>query len=329
MHSPLVAQSVFILLSQTHSYTWFDHNTAHTWQTGTMSWTPLPSRWYRNRVVQHPVTVSPFAHYTQAASLSLEDTGAFASADNIMSCISYIQSAAAAHGVVTSIDLANPTQGLVDACNALYALLQRMQQFVEQAERRDEETSRLHHSLKMARQANVNLQTSLQDKEKEMGSLRNHVCAVDASALWHSHLHEPQVNASMRDEVQARDKLSAQQRDLARKAVDSESKVKRLTAELKRKDVELTKTQDKLRELLESKGSSARQLRELNSALQARTSSMGAGREDEARVSALREAYEAKYKALEAKHSDLQSAYSRLQDTYKGILFQQMRQRAG
>ena len=232
--------------------------------------------------------------------------------------------------MVTAIDPSDPAQGLVDACNALYALLQRMQQFVEQAERRDEETARLHHSLKMARQANANLQTSLQDKEKELGSLRNHVRET-LYPMWSSTVHKAstQVNASMRDELQARDKLSAQQRDLARKAVDSESKVKRLTAELKRKDAELTKTQDKLRELLESKGSSARQLRELNSALQARNSSVGAGREDEARVSALREAYEAKHKALEAKHSDLQSAYSRLQDTYKGMLFQQMRQRQG
>ncbi len=64
----------------------------------------------------------------------------------------------------------------MDACNTLFALLQRMQQFVQQAEQRDEESSRLHHSLKMARQANANLQASLQEKEKEMGSLRNHVC---------------------------------------------------------------------------------------------------------------------------------------------------------
>lgn len=132
----------------------------------------------------------------------------------------------------------------------------------------------------------------------------------------------------MREEVQARDKLSAQQRDLARKAVDSESKVKRLTAELKRKDAELTKTQDKLREVLESKGNTARQLREMNSALHGRNSSMGTrgGDDAEARIAAVRETYEAQYRELAAKHSDLQCAYSRLQDTYKGVLFQQMRQ---
>ncbi len=157
-------------------------------------------------------------------------------------------------------------------------------------------------------------------------SLFAHLLTTHTNPL---HNPPPKVSASMRDEVQARDKLSAQQRDLARKAVDSESKVKRLTAELKRKDGELAKVQDKLREVLESKGNTARQLREMNSALHARNSSIGTrggGEDVEARIAAVRETYEAQYRELAAKHSDLQSAYSRLQDTYKGVLFQQMRQ---
>lgn len=243
----------------------------------------------------------------------------FATEGNLASCIDYLQSALANYGIDEQLSFDTGPTPLVDACNAMYALLRRLQQQVERTEAAEDQLVKMDHSIKIAKQANTNLQAALQDKDKEIGSLRN------------------QVSAVVTDQAGKQDKANTERRELQRKMVDLETKSKRAQTELKRKEQELTKANTKLRELLDQKSTQARHMRQLSSALtvHSRNASFSSVRSDgsgdvvsgsaESRMQTLKDTYESKYKELQAKHTDLQTAYSRLQDTYKGLLFQQLR----
>lgn len=90
------------------------------------------------------------------------------------------------------------------------------------------------------------------------------------------------MSTVVHDQAGARDKASGERRELQRKCVDLESRAKRLTTELKRKEQELGKCNAKLRELLESKGNQARHMRQLSTALSvhSRTGSASSVRSD-------------------------------------------------
>ncbi|KAK9817129.1 hypothetical protein WJX72_009977 [[Myrmecia] bisecta] len=235
----------------------------------------------------------------------------FATSTTLESSISYLRSTLATFGFPDNLHLQSPTpQQVADSCNILYALLQQRQKDIEARKESQEQLARLGSNVHASELANERLQNRLAAKERELGVTLNKA----------KHIKEAYDSGMAR--------LTAERDDLQRVVTDLSRRHVQFQHEIKRKEREFERLQDKLRDMLTEKKREAKANMEATTAiLQGQTPAGKAVRKtDEAMYKAIVSAYEAKQKDLLAENRDMKAALHNLQAEHRRVVNRQTTQ---
>ncbi|ESQ50562.1 hypothetical protein EUTSA_v10022742mg [Eutrema salsugineum] len=230
----------------------------------------------------------------------------FADVDNLEHCIKYLNQSLVTYGFSASLDLfAGDPVSIARTCNCIYALLQQRQRDVEFRESANDQRQRVISDLSRLEAKVERLETQLQAKERELGSVTR-TEAKNTAAL------------------KAQNEKLQKERDEFQRMVIANQQVKtQQLHETKKKEKEYIKLQERLNQVLMEKKKETRSGMEIMSLLQKEGRQRGtwSGKKtDSDFYKKIVDAYEAKNQELMAENTDLRALLRSTQGDMRSFL---------
>ncbi|KAK9836801.1 hypothetical protein WJX74_008415 [Apatococcus lobatus] len=233
----------------------------------------------------------------------------FASGANLDACIQFLNSALAGQNLPGPLHLrSSEEEHIAGTCNAFHSLLQLRQQEAQVSSACKDQMVRLRSDLSLAEAGKARLQGQLDAKERE-------IC---------SHLHKARFSKLSYEDATSR--LSSERDELHRQNAGLQRQQAQVQHELKRKDREYERLQDRLRDLLTEKKREAKVAPEAATAIHAEVAAGSHSRptraHEKAAVQAAIAGYEAKQTELQQEADSLRSALHSLQQEHCNLVNQ-------
>ncbi|XP_051151355.1 uncharacterized protein LOC127265551 [Andrographis paniculata] len=218
---------------------------------------------------------------------------AFANLDNLEHCVKYLNNTLVTFGFTASLDLfANDPVSVARTCNCLYALLQQRQRDIEYRESANEQRQRLFSDISRLETKIERLETQLSAKDREIATITR---------------TEAKATAAFKAQIE---KLQ-QERDEFQKMVLGNQQVRtQQIHEMKKKEKEYTKLQEKLNQVLMEKKKESRSGMEIMNLLQKEGRQRGTWngkKTDNDLYKKIVDAYETKNNELMAENANLRA----------------------
>ncbi|KAG7673019.1 hypothetical protein Ndes2437B_g01126 [Nannochloris sp. 'desiccata'] len=239
-----------------------------------------------------------------------------ASEASIHTSVAFLQDTLTGMGLSDELNLmSSEPADVATTCNALYALLLQHQKDAQYKEQLRQEMSRARSEIKLMDKERSKLESMLDNKEREIGALSNRARAGDDA-------RKEEVSKARRDAD-----------DLQKRLFGSERRLVQMQHEIKRKEKEYERLQERLSHYLADKKRNESAALDMAGKL-ATGAATGAGaalskssvRSDEG-LKAIVAAYEGKQSELARENKDLRAALSSLQGEYKEALNASMARR--
>ncbi|CAA0809724.1 Afadin/alpha-actinin-binding protein [Striga hermonthica] len=223
----------------------------------------------------------------------------FANLNNLEHCAKYLNNTLVTFGFPASLDLfANDPVSVARTCNCIYALLQQRQRDVEFRESANEQRQRLLSDISRLEARIERLESQLSGKDREIASMTR---------------AEAKATAAFKAQI---DKLQ-QERDEFQKMVLGNQQVRtQQIHEMKKKEKEYIKLQEKLNQVVNEKKKESRSGMEIMNLLQKEGRQRGtwnAKKADTDFYKKIVDAYEAKNQELVAENADLRALLRSMQ----------------
>ncbi|KAI3435003.1 hypothetical protein D9Q98_003055 [Chlorella vulgaris] len=248
--------------------------------------------------------------------------GVYASESTLHSSVAFLRSTLAGLGFCQDLNLmSSEPADVVSTCNTIYGLLLQHQKDCKFREQLKQDMHRLRLDMGVADKERGRLETRLAAKEREIGGLSNKAKAT-------SDQHTEQLQAAKKEAE-----------ELQKKVVGCERRIVQMQHEIKRKEKEYERLQERLGNYLADRKRSEKAALDMAGKLTqqlqadqpggrgARGGTSAALRSDEG-LKAVVAAYEAKQVDLGKENRDLKAALASLQAEYKEALNRQVRRQA-
>ncbi|XP_068652184.1 uncharacterized protein [Aristolochia californica] len=231
---------------------------------------------------------------------------AFADVGNLDHCTKYLNQTLVTYGFPVSLDLfANDPVSIARTCNCIYSLLQQRQRDIEYRESANEQKQRLQSDISRLDSKIERLEAQIATKEREIATI---TCS------------EAKARATLKGQIE---KLQ-QERDEFQKMVIGNQQVRtQQIHEMKKKEKEYVKLQERLNQVLMEKKKESRSGMEIMNLLQKEGRQRGTWngkKADNDFYKMIADAYEAKKKELMAENADLRASLRSLQMEVRDLL---------
>ncbi|KAL4425210.1 hypothetical protein ABPG75_009226 [Micractinium tetrahymenae] len=244
--------------------------------------------------------------------------GAYASEDTLHSSVAFLRNTLTGLGFCQDLNLLSPQPSdVVSTCNTIYGLLLQHQKDCRFREQLKQDMHRLRLDVTAADKERSRLEGRLAAREREIGALTNKGKAA-------SEQHREELKAAKKDAD-----------ELQKKVTGCERRIVQLQHEMKRKEKEYERLQERLSHYLSDKRKNDKAVLDMAGKLTQQLAGGGGGgggarisaaaRSDEG-LKAVVTAYEAKQAELGKENKDLKAALASLQAEYKEALNRQVRQ---
>lgn len=239
-----------------------------------------------------------------AGSLGISD--AFANINNLEHCAKYLNQTLVTFGFPASLDLfANDPVSIARTCNCIYALLQQRQRDIEFRESANEQRQRLLSDISRLEAKVERLEGQLSAKDREIATITR--TEAKAAAAFKSQIEKLQQE---RDEFQ-------------RMVIGNQQVRTQQIHEMKKKEKEYIKLQERLNQVLMEKKKESRSGMEIMNLLQKEGRQRGtwnAKKADNDFYKKIVDAYEAKNQELVAENADLRALLRSMQADMRDFL---------
>ncbi|KAL4435589.1 hypothetical protein ABPG77_002552 [Micractinium sp. CCAP 211/92] len=241
--------------------------------------------------------------------------GAYASEDTLHSSVAFLRNTLTGLGFCQDLNLMSlQPSDVVSTCNTIYGLLLQHQKDCRFREQLKQDMHRLRLDVTAADKERSRLEGRLAAREREIGALTNKSKAA-------SEQHKEELKAAKKDAD-----------ELQKKVTGCERRIVQLQHEMKRKEKEFERLQERLSHYLSDKRKNDKAVLEMAGKLTQQLAAGGgagarasaAARSDEG-LKAVVAAYETKQTELGKENRDLKAALASLQAEYKEALNQQVR----
>ncbi|EFH62515.1 hypothetical protein ARALYDRAFT_480844 [Arabidopsis lyrata subsp. lyrata] len=230
----------------------------------------------------------------------------FADVDNLENCIKYLNQSLVTYGFSASLDLfATDPVSIARTCNCVYALIQQRQRDVEFRESANDQRQRLLSDMARLEAKVERLETQLQAKERELGSVTR---------------TEAKNTAALKTQ---NEKLQKERDEFQRMVIANQQVKTQQLHETKKKEKEYIKLQERLNQVLMEKKKETRSGMEIMNLLQKEGRQRGtwSGKKtDSDFYKKIVDAYEAKNQELMAENTDLRALLRSTQGDMRSFL---------
>ncbi|KAF2309455.1 hypothetical protein GH714_002697 [Hevea brasiliensis] len=235
---------------------------------------------------------------TSTASAFLIGDYAFADASNLEHCAKYLNQTLVTFGFPASLDLfANDPVSIARTCNCIYSLLQQRQRDVEFRESANEQRQRLLSDISRLEAKVERLESQIQAKDRETATITR---------------TEAKATAAFKAQIE---KLQQERDEFQRMVIGNQQVRTQQVHEMKKKEKEYIKLQERLNQVLMEKKKESRSGMEIMNLLQKEGSNVGHGMGRRLIMISIRkvDAYEAKNQELMAENTDLRALLRSMQ----------------
>ncbi|KAH9608651.1 hypothetical protein KSS87_018247 [Heliosperma pusillum] len=230
----------------------------------------------------------------------------FADVDNLEHCIKYLNQTLVTFGFSASLDLfANDPVSVARTCNCIYSLLQQRQRDIEFRESTNDQRQRLNSDITRLEAKVERLESLIVTKDKEIATITR---------------TEAKAKAALKAQVE---KLQ-QERDEFQRMVIGHQQVKvQQLHEMKKKEKEYIKLQERLNQLVNEKKKESKSGMEIMNLLQKEGRQRGTWngkKTDNDFYKKIVDAYEAKNQELMQENTDLRALLRTTQEDMRGFL---------
>ncbi|XP_010525726.1 PREDICTED: afadin- and alpha-actinin-binding protein [Tarenaya hassleriana] len=230
----------------------------------------------------------------------------FADVDNLDHCIKYLNQTLVTFGFSASLDLfASDPVSVARTCNCIYALLQQRQRDVEFRESANDHRQRLLSDTARLESKVERLETQLQTKEREIASVTR---------------TEAKTTAALKAQIE---KLQKERDEFQRMVIANQQVRTQQVHEMKKKEKEYIKLQEKLNQVLMEKKKESRSGMEIMNLLQKEGRQRGTWngkKADSDFYKKIVDTYEAKNQELMAENTDLRALLRSMQGDMRAFL---------
>ncbi|KAJ8750950.1 hypothetical protein K2173_016131 [Erythroxylum novogranatense] len=239
------------------------------------------------------------------SALSMGDY-AFADADNLEHCAKYLNQTLVTFGFPASLDLfANDPVSIARTCNCIYSLLQQRQRDVEFRESANEQRQRLLSDISRLEAKVERLESQIQAKDREIATITR---------------TEAKATAAFKAQIE---KLQQERDEFQRMVLGNQQVRTQQIHEMKKKEKEYIKLQERLNQVLMEKKKETRSGMEIMNLLQKEGRQRGTWngkKADNDFYKKIVDAYEAKNQELMAENGDLRALLRSMQVDMRDFL---------
>ncbi|TXG60970.1 hypothetical protein EZV62_012333 [Acer yangbiense] len=254
-----------------------------------------------------PVTDTDFDPRLPTQSSSFIGEYAFADVGNLDHCAKYLNQTLVTFGFPASLDLFNndpvrfPSVSIARTCNCIYSLLQQRQRDVEFRESANDQRQRLLSDISRLEAKVERLEGQLQAKDREIATITR---------------TEAKATAAFKSQIE---KLQQERDEFQRMVIGNQQVRTQQIHEMKKKEKEYIKLQERLNQVLMEKKKESRSGMEIMNLLQKEGRQRGTWngkKTDNDFYKKIVDAYEAKNQELMAENTDLRALLRSMQNTY-------------
>ncbi|XP_011623839.1 afadin- and alpha-actinin-binding protein isoform X1 [Amborella trichopoda] len=231
---------------------------------------------------------------------------AFADANNLEHCTKYLNQTLVTFGFPASLDLfANDPVSIARTCNCIYALLQQRKRDIDFRESSNEQRQRLLSDISRLEAKAERLEAQLASKDRELASLTR---------------QEAKAAASFKAQI---DKLQQERDEFQRMVIGNQQVRTQQVHEMKKKEKEYIKLQERLNQVLMEKKKESRSGMEIMNLLQKEGRQRGTWNGKKADgdfYKMIVDAYEVKKQELMAENADLRALLRSMQGDMRDFL---------
>ncbi|KAL2502265.1 Afadin/alpha-actinin-binding protein [Forsythia ovata] len=235
---------------------------------------------------------------TQPSNLGMSEF-AFADVNNLEHCAKYLNQTLVTFGFPASLDLfANDPVSIARTCNCMYALLQQRQRDIEFRESANEQRQRLLSDISRLEAKVERLESHLLTKEREIATMTR---------------TEAKATAALKSQI---DKLQQERDEFQRMVLGNQQVRTQQMHEMKKKEKEYIKLQEKLNQVMMEKKKESRSGMEIMNLLQKEGRQRGTWngkKADSDFYKKIVDAYEVKNQELVAENADLRALLRSMQ----------------
>ncbi|GAB4815629.1 hypothetical protein N2152v2_008085 [Parachlorella kessleri] len=246
---------------------------------------------------------------SEASAVTALAGASFASADTLNTSVAFLRNTLAGLGFCQDLNLlSTDPEDVVQTCNTIYGLLLQHQKDSRFKDQLKAEVHRLRLDMQTGEKERVRLDSRLQAKEREIGGLLNKQRAADEACK--------QEVAGVRRECEDQQKrLAAQER-----------RVVQLQHEVKRKEKEYERLQERLAHHLADKKKSDKAVLDMAGRVTQQLQVEKAVRRTDEGLKAVVAAYEQRQGELVRENKDLKASLASMQAEYKEVVNRQVKQ---
>ncbi|XP_060172464.1 uncharacterized protein LOC132603427 isoform X3 [Lycium barbarum] len=230
----------------------------------------------------------------------------FADINNLEHCAKYLNQTLVTFGFPASLDLfAHDPVSIARTCNCVYALLQQRQRDIEFRESANEQRQRLLSDISRLEAKVERLESQLQSKDREIATITR---------------EEAKATAALKSQI---DKLQKERDEFQRMVLGNQQVRTQQIHEMKKKEKEYIKLQERLNQVLMEKKKESRSGMEIMNLLQKEGRQRGTWngkKADNDFYKKIVDAYEAKNQELAAENADLRALLRSMQADMREFL---------
>lgn len=231
---------------------------------------------------------------------------AFADVNNLEHCIKYLNQTLVTYGFSASLDLfANDPVSVARTCNCIYALLQQRQRDIEFRESANEQRQRLNSDISRLEAKVERLESQLAAKDREIATITR---------------TEAKATAGFKAQIE---KLQQERDEFQRMVIGNQQVRTQQLHEMKRREKEYIKLQERLNQVVNEKKKESRSGMEIMNLLQKEGRQRGTWngkKTDNDLHKKIVDAYEAKNQELMQENNDLRALLRSMQEDMRGFL---------
>lgn len=231
---------------------------------------------------------------------------AFADVNNLEHCIKYLNQTLVTYGFSASLDLfANDPVSVARTCNCMYALLQQRQRDIEFRESANEQRQRLNSDISRLEAKVERLESQLAAKDREIATITR---------------TEAKATAGFKAQIE---KLQQERDEFQRMVIGNQQVRTQQLHEMKRREKEYIKLQERLNQVVNEKKKESRSGMEIMNLLQKEGRQRGTWngkKTDNDLHKKIVDAYEAKNQELMQENNDLRALLRSMQEDMRGFL---------